>query len=193
MPESRFKKVFFPILIMTLVSACMTALLATANSLTQDRIESLASQADDASKRAILPAASTFVELAPPEGHKDVLSVFEGKDASGKSVGMILVTHSRGYGGLISVMTGFDQDRSILEVLIVKDDETPGLGKKVREDAFLSAYSGKDASLVFTVKPDDPTRAHIDSVAGATISSRGVTDAVNKACSAYQSLVGGKN
>ncbi|HEY5465510.1 MAG TPA: FMN-binding protein, partial [Clostridia bacterium] len=70
---------------------------------------------------------------------------------------------------------------------------TPGLGKKVRENAFLAPFTGKSASQVFTVKPDDTILTHIDAVSGATISSRGMVDAVNIACAAYRAIKGGVN
>jgi electron transport complex protein RnfG len=193
MPESIKKGMILPVVIMTAVCIVMTLLLASANALTRDRIAVLAVQANEASRRSILPEAVEFLDLKIPDGHTSISAVMEGKNASGKSAGFILTSAYRGYGGLITIMTGIGADGIIHDIQVIKDDETPGLGKKVRDDAFLAPFIGKDATLVFTVKPDDNTRTHIDAVSGATISSRGVTEAVNKACAAYLAIKGGTN
>ena len=193
MPDSFRKDVLLPVVVMTLVCIVVTLLLATVNAVTRDRIAELAVQADTAFKQAILPDASVFADRDVPADHPDVSSVVEGSDASGASVGYVVTAASRGYAGPVSVMVGVAPDGSILDVLVVEDDETPGLGKKVHEDYFLSAFDQKDATAVFSVKPDDFNLTRIDAVAGATISSRAVADAVNKACAAYLAFQGGAN
>lgn len=193
MSSSVKKDMVLPVIIMTAVCVIMTLLLASANTLTRDRIAALAVQADQSSRVSILPEAAEFATLKVPDGSKNVSAVLEGKDVSGKSVGFILTSASRGYGGLITIMTGIGADGKIRAIQVIKDDETPGLGKRVREDAFLKPFVGKSASLVFTVKPDDTVLTHIDAVSGATISSRGTVDAVNIACAAYRAIKGGVN
>ena len=193
MSSSVKKDIVLPVIIMTAVCVIMTLLLASANTLTRDRIAALAVQADQSSRASILPEATVFANLKVPDGSKNVSAVLEGKDASGKSVGFILTSASRGYGGLITIMTGIGADGKIRAIQVIKDDETPGLGKKVRENAFLAPFTGKSASQVFTVKPDDTVLTHIDAVSGATISSRGMVDAVNIACAAYLAIKGGVN
>lgn len=193
MPKSFHKDILLPIVVMTLVCVVVTLLLATVNAVTRDRIAELAVQADTAFKRTILPDAEVFTDLDIPAGHPDVSSVVEGSVASGTIVGHVVTAASRGYAGPVAVMVGFSPDGTILDVLVVEDDETPGLGKKVHEDAFLSAFDQKDATAVFSVKPYDFILTRIDAVAGATISSRAVSDAVNKACAAYLTFQGGAN
>lgn len=193
MPDSFRKDVLLPVVVMTLVCVVVTLLLATVNAVTRDRIAELAVQADTAFKQTILPDATVFADRDVSAGHPDVSSVVEGSDASGASVGHVVTAVSRGYAGPVSVMVGVAPDGTILDVLVVEDDETPGLGKKVHEDYFLSAFDQKDATAVFSVKPDDFNLTRIDAVAGATISSRAVADAVNKACAAYLALQGGAN
>ena len=84
-------------------------------------------------------------------------------------------------------------DGKIHDIQVIKDDETPGLGKKVRDKAFLSPFIGKAATEVFSVRPDETDLTRIDSVSGATISSRAVAEAVNKACAVYLDIKGGAN
>lgn len=145
MSSSVKKDIVLPVIIMTAVCVIMTLLLASANTLTRDRIAALAVQADQSSRASILPEAVEFVNLKVPDGSKNVSVVLEGKDVSGKSVGFILTSASRGYGGLITIMTGIGADGKIRAIQVIKDFETPGLGKKVRENAFLAPFTGKSA------------------------------------------------
>lgn len=193
MPESVKKDFVIPVVVMTVVCIVVSFLLASVNALTRDRIAELAVQADDKSKRSILPEASTFTELEIPAGKVNVFAVMEGKDASGAKVGYVITSASRGYAGLVTVMTGIGMDGKIHDIQVIKDDETPGLGKKVRDKAFLSPFIGKAATEVFSVRPDETDLTRIDSVSGATISSRAVAEAVNKACAVYLDIKGGAN
>ena len=95
MPESVKKDFVIPVVVMTVVCIVVSFLLASVNALTRDRIAELAVQADDKSKRSILPEASTFTELEIPAGKVNVFAVMEGKDASGAKVGYVITSASR--------------------------------------------------------------------------------------------------
>ena len=88
-------------------------------------------------------------------------------------VGYCVELASPGFGGDISMTVGFEADGRILGVSIVSLSETPGLGSRVQEAAYLDQYRGQSGPL--TLGED------IDAIAGATISSRAVTDGVNRA------------
>ncbi|MBD5093427.1 MAG: FMN-binding protein, partial [Subdoligranulum sp.] len=60
--------------------------------------------------------------------------------------------------------------------------ETPGLGQKVKTDAFQGQFSGM-AAEAFTI-------SDIDALTGATISSRAATTAINAAIVAYDTVKG---
>ena len=84
MPESVKKDLVMPVVVMTVVCIVVTFLLASVNALTRDRIAELAVLADEASKRTILPEASTFTDLEVPAGQVNVFAIMEGKDAAGE-------------------------------------------------------------------------------------------------------------
>lgn len=79
-----------------------------------------------------------------------------------------------GYGGPVLVSLGLDEAGSIatLSVGQARFAETDGLGSKVREDDFTAQFIGKTPPISM----DD-----VDAVAGATVSSQAVVDAVNEA------------
>src|SRR5690554_5758637 len=155
---------------MTLVCVVMTLLLASTHALTRDRINGLAGQRDREAKQTVFPEAEEFIDVTLPEG-APALSAMEAKDSTGTSLGYVLTTEYRGYGGDVQIMTGFDRDGVIRTVLVTEEEETPGLGTRVRNPGFLAPFLDHPADTVFTVKPDEVQRERVDAIAGATISS----------------------
>ena len=108
---------------------------------------------------------------------------FLGRDAAGALVGIAFSSASReGYGGTIEVMIGILPDASIHRIEILRHLETPGLGSKIEGPDFRDQFAGSsDENRTYQVSKDSrgaPGRPPIDSITGATISSRAVTDAV---------------
>lgn len=79
-----------------------------------------------------------------------------------------------GYGGPVLVSLGLDSQNAIASLTVGKArfGETEGVGGKVREEAFTGQFIGKTPPLAM---------GDVDAVAGATISSQAVVDAVNEA------------
>ena len=100
---------------------------------------------------------------------------------NGALVGYCVEVVSAGFGGDIEMTVGYTSDGEILGVSIVSLSETPGLGAKVDEESFLSQYKGKQGSLILG--------EDIDAISGATISSRAVTDGVNKASESLRKVL----
>ncbi len=79
-----------------------------------------------------------------------------------------------GYGGPVLVQLGLDSDGAIQAITVGAERflETEGIGSKVKDPAFTEQFIGKKAPL---------TLNDVDAVAGATVSSQAVVDAVNAA------------
>ncbi|MDD4796945.1 MAG: RnfABCDGE type electron transport complex subunit G [Eubacteriales bacterium] len=106
----------------------------------------------------------------------------------GQNAGYVVSVSPKGYGGPIAVTVGVALDGTVTGVVIGTNSETPGLGKRVGEPAFGQQYVGKGG----TFSLQSGTDSAIDAVAGATVSSRAVTDGVNQALSAAQQLAQGE-
>jgi len=64
--------------------------------------------------------------------------------------------------------------------------KTPGLGAKATDEAFYGQFAGQPADgQLQVIKNGTPADGEILSIAGATITSRGITDAVNVAVQCY--------
>lgn len=80
-----------------------------------------------------------------------------------------------GYGGPVLVRLTLDNDGAIRQLKVggVRFTETEGVGSRVKEDAFTQLFIGK--------KPPLKLGEDVDAIAGASISSQAVVDAVNEA------------
>lgn len=101
--------------------------------------------------------------------------IYQGIDDQGKITGYAFVGEGNGYGGAVRVLVGVDEaSDAILNIKILSHTETPGLGDRIETEGFRSQFVGK--------KLDDPIELNqdIDSLTGATVSSRAVSEAVRK-------------
>lgn len=89
-------------------------------------------------------------------------------------------------------MTGISADGEVTGVKLTSQNETPGLGQKALDASYTDQYLMALPEGGFAVKKDDPA-GQIDAIAGATITSRAVTNSVNAAIDAYNVITGGAN
>ena len=69
---------------------------------------------------------------------------------------------------------------SLIRILDVSN-ETPGLGQNTANKSFTSQFKGKSFGITVVKGSADSKKNEINAVTGATISSKAVTKAVNKA------------
>ncbi len=180
------KEVIIVTVTLTLICLITTALLAIINSVTEEPIAQNLIKAENEARMSVVAGASDFAE-------KDAGAYYEALDESGNVIGYAVSTSAKGYGGDVAVMTGFDTEGKILKVVIVSaDDETPGLGLKIKEDAFLGKFTGKSGELkLVTASQATGADNEIDAVTSATYSSVAVVEAVNQANSILENVLGG--
>jgi Na+-translocating ferredoxin:NAD+ oxidoreductase subunit G len=120
----------------------------------------------------------------PPAGVDTVQldRVWAGYDAGGRRIGFAMIGGEAGFQDIISVMFGFDPvEGRILGMRILESKETPGLGDKIfKDEEFVSQFRVAQVPMVPT-KPGsgsgDPRE--VDTITGATISSRTVINIIN--------------
>ncbi len=107
------------------------------------------------------------------------------------TVGYAVETMSKnGFGGAIRLMVGFGADGKILNVNVLQQAETPGLGTKMADEGnpLLASIQNKNSWEVdFKVKKDG---GELDALTAATISSRAYYEAVARAYEAYKVACG---
>lgn len=158
--------------------------------LTKDPIEQQTIQANTLARQEVLSAASEFEEVETgdlSEGeYASIDEVYLGKDASGNTVGATIKMNVKGFNPNIELTVGIQSDGTVSGIKISSHEETPGLGAKATEAAFSDQYKGKPADgSISVIKNGTPADSEIVAITGATITSNGVTSAVNLAAQYY--------
>jgi electron transport complex protein RnfG len=136
--------------------------------------------------KEVLPEFDSLVSFKVlPENGKDSMAInraFKG----GALVGTAVSTYSNiGYGATqIQLMVGFLPDNAIQKISVIQQNETPGLGTKMKEPKFKDQFNGKNpGKFQLRVKKDG---GQVDAITAATVSSRAFCDAVDRAYQTYQ-------
>ncbi|MFC2089289.1 RnfABCDGE type electron transport complex subunit G [Bacteroidota bacterium] len=93
-----------------------------------------------------------------------------------------------GFNGLFTLMVGFDPDGTIIDIAVIKHNETPGLGDKMERDKsdFHVQFMGKHPEDFKLLVIKD--RGDVDAITASTISSRAYCEAVQRAYNALMQV-----
>ena len=124
-------------------------------------------------------------DLADGANEKDFKRVFLGYGADGQPVGFAIEADAPGFQDTVKLIFGYDaKKKRILGMKVLESKETPGLGDKIEKDrAFIDQFEGAEPPLVGR-KPGSGSRedkSGVDTITGATISSRVVIKIINGA------------
>lgn len=89
----------------------------------------------------------------------------------------------------LDLLIAMNNDGSVKGISVISMKETPGLGTKVNDEAFLGKFSGKSEAVTI-VKTAPMAENEIQGVTSATYSSEGVADAVNIAIETFANTKG---
>lgn len=183
-------KTIMPAVILCVICLVTTGLLSLTYELTREERDRQAAAAANANRLALFPEAVTFEEIDTDTATlpENLLEATEARSADGSLIGYLFLGTKRGYGGQVPVMVAIDPAGIIVGVRVLSNDETPGLGKKVEQSTFLRQFLNQTADKQFALKVENSQQLPIDAVAGATISSRAVTESVNIAVRFFQDL-----
>jgi len=182
-------------MVLTLLVITLVASLALGSiyNLTKEPIELAKKAKLENAIKQVIPEFDSLktIKVLPKDGSPDSVTIYEGFK-SGQKVGSAVATYSnKGFDATqIQIMVGFLPDNKIQDIAIVQQKETPGLGTKMKEPKFKDQFKGIDPSkFIFKVKKDG---GDVDAITAATISSRAVSDAMQRAYDAYK-MEGGNN
>ncbi|NCO63382.1 MAG: RnfABCDGE type electron transport complex subunit G [Flavobacteriales bacterium] len=95
----------------------------------------------------------------------------------------VIGSTDKGFSGLVKLMIGFKPNGDIVNIVVLEQKETPGLGTKMTEDKFIKQFKGVNISdFKLQVKKDG---GDVDALTGATISSRAFCDVTQIAYDAF--------
>ncbi len=202
-PETPPVSAFRLLATLGLAGALSGLLLVIVFQLTQPRIQ--------AHKARVLKAAVLEV-LAGPESYEtlyvvdgvlvaeaeagtvtaDLPRVYAGRDAEGRLDGFAVPAAKPGFQDVISLIFGYDAATGTLRGMkVLENKETPGLGDAIEKSAaFTGQFSGRSLPLVGVKKgAGSGATTEIDTITGATISSKTVIAAINQALDVLRPLM----
>lgn len=125
----------------------------------------------------------------PPKGVdvREATKAFVGYDSTGARTGVAIEAAEPGFQEELLLMIGFNPaDRAVTGYYVLDQKETPGLGDKIERDTtFRAQFAGKITPLKGT-KAHDAGRSAVQTITGATISSRAVIRIINNAVALWQ-------
>ena len=163
------------------ITLIASLLLACVNKITLPRIVKAEEQAAVDAMRTILSDANAFKEL--DEG------VFEAKK-NDETIGYCINVSSAGFGGNISMIVGIGTDDKVKGIEILSHSETAGLGAKATTPDFKNRFKEKNININI-VKNETESPDEVQTITGATITSRAVAKGVSDAYAKLQSVKGG--
>lgn len=175
--------------------------LGLVNELTRDRIRIQQEKAVQEACAAVFQTAASFEEMEyqPDEALAGELgsmgvkigSVYRALGSDGSSLGVVVEsTSTEGYGGNIVLYLGVTNEGMLNDISILEISETAGLGMKAPDVLAPQFHDKKVDSFVYT-KSGAAADNEIDAIAGATITTSAVTNAVNGGLKAAQALTEG--
>jgi electron transport complex protein RnfG len=184
------------IVVLMVISAVASGLLALVNSFTEPKIVAYQALAEAKAYRKVLPQADAFksipagqlVKVRANAATAGIEDVKVGTKA-GKLVGWACKAAAHGYSSNIKLLVGIGQDAKLGGVVVLEQNETPGLGTEVTGVEFIGQPALRTANPRAELKVNKDG-GQVQAVAGATISSRAVVRDINQAFSFFRSQTG---
>ncbi|MCP3923666.1 MAG: RnfABCDGE type electron transport complex subunit G [Desulfobacterales bacterium] len=177
------------VVILTILSSFSGGILAYVKDVTEKDIDMQRLKFEKA------PAIKEILANATNDPLKDRFVVMDGKKKVSVFVGKVdekfnfitFEAQGKGFGGDMGVMIGVNlEEDKIIGIGVTTHSETPGIGSKAKTDkAFKAQFV--DMALVekFSVKDDGGA---VDTISGATVTSKGVCIALNQASALYKRI-----
>ena len=196
------KKIVHDALILMAFSLVLGAILGAVYQITLPAITQAEYEKTQKAYMAVFSDAESFeevefdtaaaAEMMAAGGFKDTIDNVQKAVAGGETLGYVItVTAKDGSQGSITMSVGIRNDGTVNSYSITSIAETPGLGMKAVEPDFIANFEGKNVSEFVVVKTAPTADNQIEAIAGSTITTDAVANAVNAAIVYANSLVGG--
>ena len=180
------------VVVLGLITFISAACVGFVNMITEEKIAEAKARATSEALEAVLPA---FDRTESWTTEADGLQLTINKAIAGEqTVGFAVESISKnGFGGVVRLMVGFDAEGRILNINVLEQTETPGLGTKMCDEGnpLLASFKDKMAADVkMSVRKDG---GDVDALTAATISSRAYAEAVARAYEAFKVASGAQS
>jgi electron transport complex protein RnfG len=121
---------------------------------------------------------------------RELPKAYVGFDATGRTLGAAVTAQEPGFQEEVLLMIGFEPSSgTLIGFKVLEEKETPGLGDKIERDtSFVAQFPGLIAPLKGVRARSGADRSQVQTITGATISSRAVIRIINHAVERWQPL-----
>ncbi len=199
------KKIVHDALVLTAFTLVLGLILGGVYAITKEPIAAAEYETAQKAYRTVFSSADSFEALedfdkkaatgvVTSAGYKDSIDDIEvAKDAGGETLGYVItVTAKDASQDTITYAVGIQNDGTVNGYSITSIAETPGLGAKAVEEAFYSQFNNKNVDEFTVVKQTPGDDSEIESISGATITSRAMANGVNAALYYFRQELGGE-
>lgn len=191
--------------VLLLICAIAGGILSFINGKTKPIITKAKIEAEKQARKKVLPKAVSFVADSieveskivnnplkiAPASTKSMFYFYHGKDESGKTVGYTFKAAKSGYSSVLKTMVGIEKNTNgeleVINISIVDQAETPGLGAKCVEQSFADKFKNKTKHQLVV----DKDGGSIVSITGATITTRAIANSIKDGVNMLQNALKG--
>ena len=185
MNKAKNDSIFNLVIRLVIITVCAGLILGLVYGITKEPIAQQELKKATEARQMVLSGAQEFRQVAlegmdyDKDAFADITDVYEGlKD--GQKIGYTFAIVTKGYKPGLTLTVGLSMDGKVEGVEITSHDETPGLGANAVKPEFLEQFIGSDGPLTVGKTPSGAEN-EIQALTGATITSKGVANAVNLA------------
>lgn len=165
-----------------IIIASVVLMLAVVNGLTKDKIAENEKKANDEARISLFADATSFeptsVDISD-DLTKYVGEIYEATN-NGNTLGYCVSVTYNGFGGAINMIVGVSVDGLITGVKVVSHTETAGVGERIISNgSILSQF----------VNASENSLTSVETITGATVTSKAIIEGVSKALSAVSQLL----
>jgi len=183
--DQPWKQILRPAIVLSILCFIIGVAVVGTHSFTAGRIKEQQEKAFFRSMERLLPA-TTYVEVQRDERGEPFL--YAALNEADEIKGHLILTSATGYSGTIEVLTAMVEGSVLAIEIVDASGETPGLGQMIREEDFTRQFQNLTVPPVLT-RSTTVEAGEIQAITGATISAKGVVQAVAEAVEIYQRYV----
>ena len=185
-----------PVAVLSIICLVVSLALAFTFKVADPIIQRNTKAAADAARKQLLTEADDFqleegVEFQTSEDGKAVVQeVYSAINGAG----YVMTVETKSFGGALTMMVGLDGEGSITGVTVTEHADTPGVGTKDQDPAYLAQYSGLTAlTSAGNIKKEAAQRASggtFEFISGASVSGQAIHSGVAAALSQFAAMGG---
>ena len=164
--------------VLLIIAAISGVTLGVIYTVTKEPIAKQVKLEEEKALKAIFPKATSFNLITGKDNY-----TYYKVHVKNKLIGYAIDASGKGFASTIKIKVGMNFNKTIRSIIVTNQNETPGLGTRIKSEKFTDQFMNKTLKQVLLKK--DSRKGTIDAITGATISSRAVSEAVQKSITEF--------